>query len=342
MSLGVHLLTSPRTQNYPAMSASACACTHVPAAKHESRAAEWSRLGGQIWLCGADPCPRSGIVVSPAASRVKNPGKHSWLQNCIARSLFSHGDLVWWPRGLLLTPPGMSKKNWLVTWPSLLQSVSQSVRPPGKQLASLFFSHADLLADEVGCSAGRRRSVRISRNKVEAAQGCNFYEVTVIALYGGWRNAGQIVELPRLRKVDRPFPRGSGSLFRESRKMVFYTCNECTARRLVTDFFGGGLLHSTGCCKKIDPRKLLAEKHDGSASGKLGTTLPTTPRPVVRRWSGRARAFGASRRLRAMPTADLGVLCAQRWSQVAAARLAGWLVTKDWTPQTAAYVSAGR
>lgn len=231
------------------MSASACVCTHVPAAKDDSRAAEWSRLGGQIWLCGADPCPRSGIVVSPAESRAKNPGKHSWLQNWIARSLFSHGDLMWWPRGLLLTPPGMSKKNWLVTWPSLLQSVSQPDRQANNWLPC-FFSHADLLADEVGCSAGRRRSVRISRNKVETAQGCNFYEVTTIALYGGCRNAGQIVELPRLRKVDRPFPRGSGSLFRESRKMVFY-CNECMARRLITHCFGRGLLHSTGCYKKL-------------------------------------------------------------------------------------------
>lgn len=57
-SPGAQYLPTPRTwKPYPTLtSTSSCACTQVPAAKHESRAAEWLRLGGQIWLCGADPC----------------------------------------------------------------------------------------------------------------------------------------------------------------------------------------------------------------------------------------------------------------------------------------------
>lgn len=45
-------LPTPRTWKwYPTFkSGSSCICTQVPAAKHESRAAEWPRLGGQIWL----------------------------------------------------------------------------------------------------------------------------------------------------------------------------------------------------------------------------------------------------------------------------------------------------
>lgn len=145
-------------------------------------------------------------------------------------------------KGIIAHTAWNEQKNWLVTWPSLLQSVSQTARQTTGFLGFFFpFLHADLLADEVGCSAGGRASVRISRNKVETVQGSNFYEVTAIALYGGCRKAGQIVELPRLRKVDRPFLRGTRSLFRKSRKMVFY-CNECMARRLVTHYSGPGSL----------------------------------------------------------------------------------------------------
>lgn len=93
--------------------------------------------------------------------------------------------------------------------------------PPGKQLASLFFPRGFARCQRWAVSAGRRASVRINRNKEETAQGIDFYQVTTIALYGGRPDAGRIVELSRLREVDRPFRRGTGSLFRKSRKMVF-------------------------------------------------------------------------------------------------------------------------
>lgn len=130
-----------------------------------------------------------------------------------------HDELgVWWRAGHLLSPLGDEQKSWLVTWSSNLPA-SQPDRP-GKQLGFLVFLTRICSLQRWAVSAGRRASVRINRNKKETTQGLDFYQVTAIALYGGCRDAGQIVELPRLRKVDRPFLRGTGSLFRKPRERV--------------------------------------------------------------------------------------------------------------------------
>lgn len=119
----------------------------------------------------------------------------------------------------LLSPLGTNKE--LAGHMVLIYQSASQPDPPGKQLASLFFPRGFARCQRWAVSAGRRASVRINRNKKERAQGLGFYHVTTIALYGCCREAGQIVELSRLRKVDRPFRRGTGSLFRKSRKMVF-------------------------------------------------------------------------------------------------------------------------